>query len=84
MADDVIDNTVNSFTALIIGVILFCAVGIPIVSMMVDYILQKDSNGDFLFGGDVEMYSLLITVTMIMVLVGLIIGIIRKFSVKSR
>lgn len=84
MADDVIDNTVSSFTALIVGVILFCAVGIPIVSMMIDYILRKDSDGNFLFGADVEMYSLLITVTMIMILVGLIIGIIRKFSIKSR
>lgn len=78
MDDSAIDKTISSAVAAGLGVIMVCAFVIPIVTKMLGQI--QDIG---LSSGDLATYSTLIGLVVIMTIIGLIIAVIRGFSLSS-
>lgn len=79
MDDNAIDKTITSAIAAGLGVILVCSFVIPIVSKMLGSIADVG-----LSSGDLATYSTLIGLVVIMTIIGLIVAVIRGFSLSQR
>lgn len=79
MDDNAIDKTITSAIAAGLGVILVCSFVIPIVVKMLGNIANIG-----LSSGDLATYSTLIGLVVIMTIIGLIVAVIRGFSLSSK
>lgn len=83
MDDNSIDKTVTNCVAAGLGAILICSFVIPIISSMLKMITQKDSTGAYIFTGDVATWETLIGLVVVMTIIGLVIALVRGFSLRS-
>lgn len=72
---DIVDNSTNVVIGLIVAVILICSALIPIVIQQITSLSQYSD-----FGPEIQTWTSLIEVVIIMVIVGLIIGVVRTYS----
>ena len=70
---DKLDDIIDSSVAAIVGVVLLCAAVIPI---------SLDFIGDLT--GEAAQYAPLLSVVIVMVILGLVIGVIRFFQSSKR
>lgn len=83
MDDNSIDRTITNCIAAGLGSILICSFVIPIVSSMLKMITQKGSDGKYIFTGDVGTWETLIGLVVVMTIIGLVIALVRGFSLRS-
>ena len=85
MDDNALDKVITGCIAAGLGSILVCSFVIPVVSNMLKNITFAKLGGE---GGvpqaDVDMWRTLIILTVMMVIIGLIIAIVRGFALRSR
>lgn len=79
MDDNAIDKTITSAIAAGLGVILVCSFVIPIVVKMLGQIQDIGLNS-----ADLATYTTLIGLVVIMTIVGLIVAVVRGFSLSRR
>lgn len=72
---DIVDNSTNVVIGLIVAVILICSALIPIAIQQITSLAQYSD-----FGPEIQTWTSLIEVVIIMVIVGLIIGVVRTYS----
>lgn len=82
MEEDPVDKVVQTAIAGVVGVIIICSLAIPIVAQMITMITTKNSDGSWLYGSDVPLWSTMISLVVLMMIVGLIIAIVRAYSLK--
>lgn len=82
MDDNSIDKTITNCIAAGLGVILICSFVIPIVSSMLKMITQKE-NGQYIFSGDIATWETLIGLVVVMTIIGLVIALVRGFSLRA-
>ena len=73
MADDMMDKTINSILTAFIAVVLVASMMLPTLVPMI--------NG---LGTDYEQYKNLLEVVLTITIVGIIIGVIKMYTTKSR
>ena len=88
MDDNALDKVITGCIAAGLGSILVCSFVIPTIADMLGNItldkLNGENNANGLTQGDIDTWRTLITLTVMLVIVGLIIAIVRGFAVRSR
>lgn len=89
MDDNALDKVIMACTAAGVGAILVCSFVIPVfVNMLATLVVQEGTPGeegyvpgyDPAFAGDLELWSTMLSIVVLMVILGFIIAIVRNMT----